>query len=298
MLIVDAHMHPLLPPEKLLEEMGQANITKAFLIGLDLLPAIIEKPNFKRKFLVSLTQRGFWNINYITEIRRLLTSANISNEKVKEYIAFAPERFIGIGSVNPNRSLSHIRKKLEEICNFGFLGVKLIPTLQFFHPLKKKKELKMIFNFCRKEKLLVIIHTGCDPLIWEDPFFSQGANPENFQFLVRKFRDVPVILAHMGSYSAREPGIWLNEAVALGAKYDNVLFDLAAVTYLVTQERHVKIIRELVGFERVLFGSDFPVVKGETLKTAVEKVLNSPFLTNSEKEKVLGLNALKLYTKK
>jgi predicted TIM-barrel fold metal-dependent hydrolase len=86
----------------------------------------------------------------------------------------------------------------------------------------------------------------------------------------------------------------MEEALQLGKTYDNIWFDVAAVTYTLTEKSYVERIRDAVGFDRVLFGSDYPVVQGTSIKTMVSDVRASPYLTNEEKAKVLGLNAFKL----
>ena len=101
-------------------------------------------------------------------------------------------------------------------------------------------------------------------------------------------------MAHMGCYSARSPGIWLDEALKLGRNQENVWFDISAVTYVVTEERFVDKIRKVVGMNRVLFGSDYPAVEGLDIGSMVAEVKGSRYLTEEEKIDILGLNAAKL----
>jgi len=86
----------------------------------------------------------------------------------------------------------------------------------------------------------------------------------------------------------------MDEALELGKNNENVWFDIAAVTYLVTREKFVQKIRDTVGMDRVLFGSDYPAVQGVSIKMMVDDVKTSRPLTETEKEKILGLNAIEL----
>lgn len=154
--------------------------------------------------------------------------------------------------------------------------------------------MQKLFEYCEKRGKIVMCHTGCDPYIWEEPHLSQGANPKYLKSIVQDFKKVPVILAHMGCYSSRAPGIWMGEALDLGKENENVWFDIAAVPYVVTREKFVDKIRRTVGLDHVLFGSDYPAVEGTSIQSMVAEVKNSNYLTEEEKAKILGLNAMKI----
>ena len=154
--------------------------------------------------------------------------------------------------------------------------------------------MRMVFEYCERHGKVVMFHTGCDPYVWEYPEFSEDANPKHLEPMIRRFKNVPVILAHMGSYSARSPGVWLNEALRLGRLYKNVWFDISAVTYVVTEQSFIDQVRKAVGMNHILFGSDYPAIQGVSIKSMVSKVENSPYLTKDEKAGILGLNAINL----
>lgn len=71
-------------------------------------------------------------------------------------------------------------------------------------------------------------------------------------------------------------------------------FDTSAVTYVVTQKKFVDKIRKAVGMNRILFGSDYPVVRGFSIKSMVAEVKGSRYLRDEEKSGILSLNAEKL----
>jgi len=106
---------------------------------------------------------------------------------------------------------------------------------------------------------------------------------------------VHIIVAHMGCYSARMPGVWMDEALESGRENANVWFDIAAVPYVVTRPKYVDKIRNAVGFDRVLFGSDHPAVGDTSIQSMVDEVKGASCLTSEEKAKVLRLNAAKLF---
>lgn len=147
---------------------------------------------------------------------------------------------------------------------------------------------------CEKYRKLILIHTGCDPGPWEDPRLSNNARPSRFKQIISDFSDVYIVLAHAGSYSIKFPGIWFEEALEICRKNDNVWIDIAAVSYLVTQRKFLRKIREKLGVDRVLFGSDYPVIAGKTIKDSINDVVSSKEVSSEEAEKILHLNALEI----
>ncbi|RLI22737.1 hypothetical protein DRO54_00380 [Candidatus Bathyarchaeota archaeon] len=298
MKLIDFHIHPILNEvneKQILEEMKKAHVDVAVLLALDLNPQYLGNEKRRRDFLEKCLNLYVWNgLQTLRNVEKILRTAKISNKLVASMVRRHPKQFVGFGSVNPSQSIRYVEEKLEEIEKLELKGIKLIPTLQFFNPKKERKKLNKIFEFCERTGKIIVFHTGCDPSIWEYPEFSENANPKLLESYIKNFKAVPVVLAHMGAYSSRNPGIWLKEAIELGKKYKNVWFDVSAVTYLLTRREFAEKIGKEVGWSHVLFGSDYPVVKGSNISSAVEEIRASPYLSVEEKNRVLGLNAARL----
>jgi len=232
----------------------------------------------------------------IEELKVFLELARIDNEQVAGFVKRHPDRFVGFGSIDLSKSQTYVEEKIREIDRLNLKGIKLIPTLQFFNPVTVKKNMEKLFEYCEKKEKIITYHTGCDPYIWEQPHFSQDANPKYLKPIVQDFEKVKVIVAHMGCYSAKVPGVWMDEALELGKENENVWFDIAAVPYVVTYRKLVDKVRRTVGFDRVLFGSDYPSVGGGvvSIESMIAEIKGSKHITEEEKEKILGLNAVKL----
>jgi len=58
----------------------------------------------------------------------------------------------------------------------------------------------------------------------------------------------------------------------------------------------VEDVREAMGFDRVLFATDYPVplTWGRSVATVVQEVRENPYLREEEKRQVLGENAARL----
>ena len=53
-------------------------------------------------------------------------------------------------------------------------------------------------------------------------------------------------------------------------------------------------IREEVGLDRLLYGSDYPVVLGSNMEYEVNVIKRCEYLSEDEKKNILGLNAAKI----
>jgi hypothetical protein len=295
--IIDIHIHPfsLITEDHLLMELEKAGVDLGVLLALDVDPQDLDRPQIKEMVFNRLLDLHKYDATrVIEELKVFLEMVKTDDEEVARLVKNHPDRFIGFGSIDLSKDDTYVEEKIKAIDKLNLKGIKLIPTLQFFNPVKAGKKLRKVFEYCEKNGKVILFHSGCDPFIWEEPHFSQDANPKHLLSIVRDFEKVPVIVAHMGCYSARMPGIWLDEALELGRENENVWFDIAAVIYLVTREKFVDKIRRTVGLDRVLFGSDYPAVNGVSIRSMVDEVRNSRYLTEEEKAKVLGLNAVKL----
>ncbi|MHA1594273.1 MAG: amidohydrolase family protein [Candidatus Baldrarchaeia archaeon] len=316
-MIVDFHIHPLVNVNRIVSEMDKAGVSRGVILATDLVDSVLHNKKIMSKmeerFYSSLTllcTPGIWQAifgrglsifefsvrkvfeKFFNDLRLAYPEARITNREVWEIVRQHPDRFIGFGSVNVNRSAREIERELQEIKKYGFKGIKMLPTLQFFNPIENKN-FRKVCEFCEREKKILLYHTGCDPGPFEIPELSEDANPCHLEPILDEY-EFPIVLAHMGSYSMISPGIWFYEALRLMKKYDYVYADISAVTGFLLQERIIKRIREAIGMERVLFGSDFPVVFASTISSEVEMVRRNPYLTEEEKEQILGLNAKEL----
>jgi len=295
--IVDVHIHPFsfLTENHLLTELKNAGVEVGVLLALDVDPKDLDSPQTKKMVSNRLLEMYFWDAKKVVEeLKTFLDAVRTENDAVASLAKRHLDRFIGFGSIDLSKSQAYVEEKIKEIDRLNLRGIKLIPTLQFFNPVEAHEKMERVFQFCERKGKIVMYHTGCDPYVWEEPHFSQDANPKYLESIVEDFEGVKVIVAHMGCYSSRMPGIWMDEALELGKNHENVWFDIAAVTYVVTREKFVQKIRKSVGMDQVLFGSDYPAVQGVSMKMMVDEVKESRYLTGIEKEKILGLNAIEL----
>lgn len=313
MEIIDIHVHPGLLGRTIDDIIGEAikaNVKKCNLLGIDLdLNAFNNKKirdDFDSRYRDSIAnmiyspwiQRIVYTFGYVgheayMKFLQYLQSAGskaYSNSEIADEIKNHPDIFTGFGSIALTKEEEYVRSKLREIKELGLKGIKLLPTIQLFDP-ANNENFMLTCQYAEKENLILLMHTGCDPGPFEIPEMSEYANPLRLRKVLEIYKP-KMILAHMGAYSAFKPGIWLDEALEIGKKYDNVWFDTSAVNwYIFTREKIIETIRSNIGFERIIFGSDYPALEGATIGTEVNAVLNCEYLSEDEKEKILGLNA-------
>jgi len=303
--VIDFHVHlpwrrrdPREAAEYLIREMDSAGVARAVVIAIEPSIALFKRhasPERVRKaaaevldYLVYLRIPGLREILFspedsIAEHERILLEHTRRSEEVLEAARHSGGRLIPVASYNPDLGVEGVLRKLK---SGRYLGLKLYPTLHFCTP--SERRLRPILDYLEEEEMILIVHTGCDPGIWEFPGLCEGARPKSLESIARKHPDLVIVIAHMGSYSALKPGIFFSEALEVIAKYDNVYADTSAVDpYL------VEVAVDRVGYEKLLFGSDYPYVVGYTMRDAVEDILKLN-IESKAKNAILRLNAERL----
>jgi predicted TIM-barrel fold metal-dependent hydrolase len=118
---------------------------------------------------------------------------------------------------------------------------------------------------------------------------GKGRTPlERFYEMILSFPSLPIILAHWGG------GFPFYELMPEVAKVmANVYYDTAASPFLYSK-RIYAIAREIVGVEKIFFGTDFPLISPRRYY----KELEGSGLSKQDREKILGLNFSRLIGKR
>jgi predicted TIM-barrel fold metal-dependent hydrolase len=177
------------------------------------------------------------------------------NDRVAELARAAGGRFFAFGSVHPGDGDAAIAE-LERIAALGVRGLKLHPNTQHFDVAAPEVE-RVVQRAA--ELGLVILFDAYSP-------FDPGETGK-FVKLALAHPTARFILAHMGGPRFFDMAVFsvLNAYPKVFQR--NVWLDLSAVSHLVSgspslteQLRHTC---RLVGVDRILFGSDYPLVAPE-----------------------------------
>ena len=173
----------------------------------------------------------------------------ITNDEVAGFVAEAPQRLIGVGSVDiskPMQAVREIRRCVEEL---GFKAIRVLPWLCELPPTDRRFYpvyvacCDMGVPFCTQ-----IGHTG--PLL---P--SEVGRPIYLDQVALDFPQLTIVGGHIG-YP------WTDEAIAVATKHENVFIDTSAYTSRRYPDALVDYLRGH-GRHKVLFGTNYPMITAE-----------------------------------
>jgi len=186
--------------------------------------------------------------------------------------------FVSLLFSNPDWSAKELERTLKE----GAMGVGEIAFYLDEMTAQDMDSMKPALSRMEERGIPFLLHTN-EAIGHSYP--GKGRTPlERFYELILSFPNLPVILAHWGG------GLPFYELMPEVAKVmANVYYDTAASPFLYSKKIYA-VAREIVGAEKILFGTDFPLISpGRYFKE-----LEESSLSKEDREKILGLNFLRL----
>ncbi|UCD81457.1 MAG: amidohydrolase [Desulfobacterales bacterium] len=205
------------------------------------------------------------------------------NDYVMETVQKYSGRFIGLGCFDPKDAQAFAE---TERCLAG--GLSGIGELAFYRSGiddSALKQLDPIMKLCLSRNLPVLIHTN-EPV----GHHYHGKTPitlAQIYQLIERFPDNTIILAHWGG------GLFFYSLMKKQVKerLQKVYFDTAASPFLYDAAVY-RIAIELIGADKVLFGTDFPLLPPARYFSEMEQA----GLTRAEIDQICGLNAQALFS--
>ena len=189
----------------------------------------------------------------------------LSNQSVAASCRQHPERFLGFGSVDPNKGERAV-EELAEFASLGLKGVKLHPSLQAFRP--DDERFWPLYSRMSELGLVALFHTGTSGIGAGTPG-GQGvridlARPIHLDPVAAAFPYLQVIAAHFGFP-------WHEELLAISLHKTNVWIDISGWAPSRIPD---PVVRDLRGRlqDRFLFGSDFPFISPERCLQELERM--------------------------
>lgn len=201
----------------------------------------------------------------------------ISNDEVASFVAEAPDRLIGVGSVDISRPMAAMREVRRCVETLGFKAIRILPWLWEVPPTDRRFYpvyaacCEMGVPFCTQ-----IGHTG--PLM---P--SEVGRPIYLDQVAIDFPELVIVGGHIG-YP------WTDEAIAVATKHQNVYIDTSAYTARRYPPALVEYLRSH-GRRKVLFGSNYPMI----LPAKALEGLDGLGLDDPTRELFLAGNARRVY---
>ncbi len=212
------------------------------------------------------------------------TNPKVARE-VNDYIIHAvtqyPEQLTGFCSINPAWGAAALAE-VERCAAAGLRGIgELHPDTQDFD-LTDPTQLAPLMGLARSLGLPVLLHAS-EPVGHQYPGKGKTTPDRVYQF-IRNFPGNPIICAHWGGGLA-----FYGLMPELRGELENVFFDTAASPFLYRPEVF-SVAAQTIGADRILFGTDFPLIQQRRLLAQVE---NSGLEANSQAA-ILGGNAARL----
>lgn len=185
----------------------------------------------------------------------------VPNDAVAAFVKEVGGQTVGFMSVDPTR---HDAVAEIERCHtdLGLCGVKLGPIYQGTSPLNPLT--MRVFSAAERLGLPVMIHQGA---IFTNAGRLVDSNPLLLDDVAIAFPELRIVIAHMG-----HP--WVHETVVVMRRHKHVFADTSAIanrpTVLATALSAAK---EYGVLDKVLFGSDSPMVSAARSATALTRVV-------------------------
>jgi len=194
----------------------------------------------------------------------------ISNEEVAESAHEHADVAIPFASVDPARGRMGVREAKRLIKDYDVRGFKFHPTVQAFFP--NDHDAYPLYEVIAEAKLPAIFHTGQTGIGAGMPggggLRIKYSNPIYLDDVAADFPDMPIVMAH--------PSVpWQDEALSVATHKPNVYIDLSGWSPRYFEPKLVQYANTLLK-DRVLFGSDNPVIQPDRWLAEFEKLPIKP----------------------
>lgn len=206
---------------------------------------------------------------------------SLHNQYLLESASRYPDRLVAFVSLqfsDPDWSGKELDQRMEE----GAKGVGETAFYSHEMTLRDIESMKPILTWMEEQGIPLLLHVN---ETIGHPYPGKGVTPlERFHKLILLFPKLHFLLAHWGG------GLPFYELMPEVAKeMGNVYYDTAASPFLYSK-RIYAIACQIVGPEKILFGTDFPLLSPQRYF----KELEESGLSKEDRERILGLNVSRL----
>ena len=185
--------------------------------------------------------------------------------------------FLSLPMADPGWSEKELEKGLEA-------GAKGVGEIAFYHGMTSRdmESMSPILRRLEDEAIPILLHTN---ETIGHPYPGKGTTPlERFYELILSFPRLPIILAHWGG------GLPFYELMPEVAKTMALVYYDTAASPLLYSRKIYAAAREILGPEKILFGTDFPLISPQRYF----EELKESGLSREDQDQILGLNLSRL----
>jgi hypothetical protein len=203
------------------------------------------------------------------------------NDYIIAMVEKYPDRLIGLGCINP--ASKDAGDEAHRCLETGLRGIGELAFYQSGLDAKVFESLAPIMQLCLERELPVLIHTN-EPVGHIYPGKTPMTLTQIYQF-IKRFQKNTIVLAHWGG------GLFFFHLLKKEVKeyLKNIYFDTAASPFLYDPEIY-PIAVQLVGSDKILFGSDYPLLPPQRYF----KEMAEAGLPDTQIKKICGMNAARL----
>lgn len=204
-----------------------------------------------------------------------------NNDYVAEAVERYPDRLIGFCCFDS--AAAGAPREAERCLAGGLSGVGELAFYESGIDASARGALTPIMEICRQRNLPIMLHTN-EPVGHQYPGKTPNTLEQIYTF-IKNFPENRIVLAHWGG------GLFFFALLKKEVKecLARVYFDTAATPYLYDQDVYA-IATKILGPEKVLFGSDYPLLKPQRYFDELSRA----GLSDGEIENIKGGNAARL----
>ncbi|WP_297912122.1 amidohydrolase family protein [Thiomonas sp.] len=223
-------------------------------------------------------------VMFTVDAETQLGRRRIPNEEIAAAARDNPDILIAFASIDPHKGRMGAREARRLIEEYGVKGFKFHPTVQGFHPYDRMAW--PIYEVINEYKLPAIFHSGHSGIgsgmRCGGGLRLEYSNPMHLDDVAIAFPDMQIVIAHPS-------WPWQDEALSVAMHKPNVWLDLSGWSPRYFPQQLVQYANTLLR-DRVLFGSDFPLITPERWMKDFEQAGFRPEV----REPILKTNAMRL----
>ncbi len=209
------------------------------------------------------------------------TSARIPYEVVADAVAQHPDRFYGLAGVDPTEGMAGVRELERAVTELGFIGAHFYP--HWFELPPDHAKMYPFYAKCVELGVPIQMQVGQSLIYAPDRPLRSTGRPIALDAVACDFPELVLIGIHVGIP-------WTSEMIAMAWKHPNVYIGSDAHSPRYWPPEFVRYI-DSYGQDKVLFGTDFPVLDFERTMSEIDELGLRP----GSRRKFLRDNVARVY---
>ncbi len=208
-------------------------------------------------------------------------SFEITYERVHEVCSRWPDRFSGLAGVDPFRGMQGIYELEKSVREYGFVGAHLYP--HWFGLAPNDRRYYPYYSKCCELDIPIMMQVGHNLVYSRERRLPSVGRPITLDDVAIDFPELKLIGIHIGIP-------WTDEMISMAWKHENVFIGVDAYAPKHWPKQLVHYLNTY-GREKVLFGTDWPVIDPERAVREIDALDLRP----EAKELLMAHNAHRVF---